>query len=106
MEEHDVRMIVKMVISEMLDQDLIQKDDYVIAVEMINKHFKGEFNSDVYEAIKSLRGDKYYEVLPLYFQNGFTLEKLAEEFNCETSTISRNKKRLCMEVLRRVRKKR
>lgn len=48
--------------------------------------------------LSKIQTDKYYEIITLkYFQNK-TLEEIAEYFECETSTITRNKKRLLNEI--------
>ncbi|MDD3049732.1 MAG: hypothetical protein PHR06_01150 [Candidatus Cloacimonetes bacterium] len=46
------------------------------------------------DAIEKLKNDPYYEVIRLKYFEGITREKLAEYFEVDVSTISRNKNRL------------
>ena len=42
--------------------------------------------------------DPYVDILYMYYEQGFTLETIANSLNCDISTVSRQKKRLCEAV--------
>lgn len=72
---------------------------YADATEMMRKYYRGgEADTAVKTAMESIADDPYFKILPLSFRYGYTLEDIAEVFEVEISTISRNKKRLCLEV--------
>lgn len=45
-------------------------------------------------ALEIIKGDPYYEIITMYYFEKKTREDIAEHFDCDPSTISRNKKRL------------
>lgn len=45
-------------------------------------------------ALDSLSNDPYFEIIRLKYFEGYTREDLADHFNCDVKTISRNKSRL------------
>lgn len=46
------------------------------------------------DAIAMLKDDPYYELIDLRYFKGCTREDIAEHFNCDVSTVNRNKNRL------------
>ena len=46
------------------------------------------------EALKTIENDKYYDVIPMIFFENKTREDIAEHFDCEVKTVTRNKNRL------------
>lgn len=46
------------------------------------------------EALETVKDDMYYELIPMRYFEGATLEDIAEYFDCDVSTVSRNKNRL------------
>ena len=72
---------------------------YSDASEMIAGYFKnGKTDANITYAIQGLRFDPYFRIIDLYFEKGLTIERIAEEFGVDVSTIVRNKKRLCLSV--------
>ncbi len=45
-------------------------------------------------ALDSLKGDSYYEIIPMKYFEGKTREDIAGFFDCDVKTVSRNKNRL------------
>ena len=77
----------------------VEKMAYKDASARIRQHFdNGENDAAVQSALKKIEKDKYYKVILLSFSYGYTIEEIAEALNVEVSTISRNKKRLCLQV--------
>lgn len=58
----------------------------------------GEEDPDIKAAVATVKQDKYYKVIPLYFSYHYTIEEIAEAFDVEVCTISRNKKRLSLKI--------
>ena len=72
---------------------------YHEATAMLREHYKdGENNVAVAAALKEVEADHYFKIIPLYFRYGYTIEEIAEVFDVEISTISRNKKRLSLNI--------
>lgn len=46
------------------------------------------------DAISSLKDDKYFELIELRYFKGMSREDIAEHFDCDVSTVNRNKNRL------------
>ena len=63
---------------------------------------KGEKDAGIAEAIKALDGDPYAKIIPMYYGYGYTIDEIADAFSVETSTISRNKKRLALAIFKRL----
>lgn len=53
-----------------------------------------EYVKMIEKALDDIRGDEYYNIIPLVYYHGLTTEEVAETLNKDTSTIYRNKKRL------------
>lgn len=62
----------------------------------------GETDGEITEALKSIENDAYYKIIPLNFRYGYSLERIAELFGVDVSTIKRNKKRLCIAVYEKI----
>ena len=101
MEKDEVREVVKETIAELLRQDRIKETDYGEATQLIADYYAGRGTPETAQAIKAVSTDAYFKIIPSYFRDGKTIEQLAIAFDCEVSTISRNKKRLCLEIGRR-----
>ena len=54
------------------------------------------------KCMNSLRNDPYYDVLPMRYFEGRTLEDIGVSLGCDHSTISRNKNRLVKELSMRL----
>lgn len=93
--------IVRETINELNRRGLL-KDDQTIkyreASEILREYYKAhQVDNQVWEALGIIGGDQYYTIIPLYFLKNYTIEKIAEILNVEVSTVSRNKKRLCIQ---------
>lgn len=72
---------------------------YGDAVDIIRGYYQSERkDAGVTYALEALRFDPYFRIIPLYFAEGYTHEEIAGIFGVDVSTVSRNKKRLCLEV--------
>ena len=104
MDRAEIKMIIREVIEELKRSGLMKMNDvnYAEISDILYEHYRGHKDSKLERILQDLRGDPYYEIIPDYFGRGWTLESIAELFGVEASTISRNKKRLCIEVYKRL----
>ena len=54
------------------------------------------------KCMAALKNDQYYEILPMRYFEGRTLEDIGIYFGCDHSTISRNRSRLVRELSMRL----
>ena len=84
-----------------LKKDGLLRDPAAVAYReagsILRKYYKnGEDDPAVKKAVDRLRDDPYFKIIPLYYGYHYTIEDLAEVYEVEISTISRNKKRLSL----------
>ena len=101
--EEMVRSIVKETIAELVDQGFLKRSDRAVCQEIgarLEEYYRTEKpsqrQSDMEAALETIRSDPYFNIIPLYFKDDDTLENIAWSMKTEVSTVSRNKKRLCL----------
>lgn len=103
MDETEVKKIVRQTIKELMKQELL-KDAIGIAYKEISdrlQNFYAPFpteDKELADAIDQLKGDKYRHILWMFYRDGYTVEEIAEKLNVDVRTVSRNKKRLCIDL--------
>lgn len=103
MDETEVKKIVRQTIKELMKQELL-KDAIGIAYKEISdrlQKFYAPFaaeDNELADAIDQLKGDKYRHILWMFYRDGYTVEEIAEKLNVDVRTVSRNKKRLCIDL--------
>lgn len=102
MTQDEIKQIVKETIDELKRQGILRQHtelSYAEVTSILSAYYKeGQNDSTIRKALKDLESDPYYKIIPLYFDYGYTHEKLAEVFDCDPSTIARNRKRLCLQI--------
>lgn len=73
-------------------EELLRNYPTFKAVE--GKEVTSKLVAKVEEAMKSIEGDPYYDVIRLFYFEGQTRESIALDYGCTETTISRNKTRL------------
>jgi RNA polymerase sigma factor (sigma-70 family) len=68
-------------------------EEKIERIEMSIKVTKN-FIKIIDDAISSLRDDPYYLLIDMRYFKGYTREQIADYFDCDVSTINRNKNRL------------
>ena len=65
-------------------------------IEMIEFSIKTtrNFIKIIDDAVSALKDDRYYELIRMRYFEGLTREEIAEYFDCDVSTVNRNKNRL------------
>jgi DNA-directed RNA polymerase specialized sigma24 family protein len=72
---------------------------YTDASEVLSSYFKnGKTDVQITYAIQTQRFDPYFRIISLYYEQGNTIEQIAEDLGVDTSTVMRNKKRLCLAI--------
>lgn len=106
MTEHEVKIIVKATVDELRRSGYLKRSDDIAYSEISARlfdYFKHpEDDPDIRNALEGIRGDHYYNIITMYYRDRVTIDWIAEEFNCEISTITRNKKRLCLRIYHEV----
>lgn len=101
-----IREIVTETIKELKRSGILkdfQQLAYAEASSILSAYYNdGETDSEIRKVIESMNDDQYIKIIPLYFSYGYTLEQIAEVFDVEVSTVTRNKKRLCLEIYNQI----
>ena len=103
MESAEVREIVTQTVQEMLRKGLLRSPSeiaYSAMAERLAEYYAGKPDKALETAILSVSGDYYWDVIADYYSKRLTINELAEKYDCEPSTIKRNKKRLCLRLYR------
>lgn len=97
-----VRQIVIDTVKELRNNGLLRRQDDVayaeMAVRLFNYFKEPEHDEALGKALEQMKGDYYYTILPEYYRERHTIEMIADEYGCEVSTVTRNKKRLCLQL--------
>lgn len=97
-----IDLAVKKTIKEYKRNGILKESDsavYADASEIISSYYKqGKKEASVTYAIQNQRFDPYFRIIAMYFDEGRTVEKIAEELGVDVSTVVRNKKRLCLAI--------
>lgn len=99
-----IRLSVRETISELRKMGFLNRDERQ-AYKSVSRKLYDYFDAisagesgdpDIADALDSLIDDDYFPVLLYYYEDRMTVEQIAEAYDCEVSTITRNKKRLCL----------
>ena len=114
MERYVIRELILEIIEEIQRSGLLKSVDdmaYSEATAILREYYTSDdkYKDDristamaVSEAVKAVSGDRYFRILPMYFEQEQTIEEIAERLDVDVSTIVRNKKRLCLEVYKQL----
>lgn len=101
-EREFIRQVVRETIAELAAKGLLRDNKdalYAEAAASLRAYYAdGQKDETVRKAVEALKGDRYFKIIPLYFYYGYTNEEVAEALECDTTTVVRNKKRLCLEI--------
>lgn len=101
MDREEVQSIVLMTIVELKRQGML-KDQYSVILKEIEPELKEYFyrknNKKIEAFLRAHSDDPYIDILYLHYRDGITIERMAEIFGKDASTIKRNKKRLLKEL--------
>ena len=103
MTEEEIKKIVKMTVKELKREGMAKEIDDVMFEDMSKRlyyHFNEGYSEEVARVLERIKTDFYYSIIPMYYGKRMTHEAIAEKLNVEVSTITRNKKRLCIDIYR------
>lgn len=101
MTEEEVKKIVNKTINSLLGKQMLKYSDMIIydtISERLRAYYRGRRDAELEITLKRLEGETYYEIIPLYYQQEMLLEEIAEQLNIDVSTVTRNKKNLCLKI--------
>lgn len=109
MDEKQVKAIIQMTIDDLLRRNLLERDDaqvYKQISERLSLFFSsiGVQDDDLQAALDHIRADKYRHIIWMFYRDGCTVDEIAERLGVDSRTVSRNKKRLCLEIYRYINK--
>ena len=105
MTESEVKRIVLIALKELYKAELLQNAEsaaYKEISDRLYRYFSGADDSELLTVMRTLFQDKYFFVIPSHYRDGKTLEEIAEEMDVDIRTISRHKKRICLEIFKRL----
>lgn len=100
---NEIREVVKLTIEELRSQNALT-DPYPIIKKEVERllylFFSGNRaeGTGITQALHEVSEDEYIDIIYLYYRDKYTLEKIAEIMDKDTTTISRNRKRLILEL--------
>lgn len=103
MTDEEIKKVVRMTVKAMKKEGMTKEFSDVMFEEMSKKlfyHFNEGYSEDIAKALNDIKTDIYYSIIPMYYGKRMTHETIAEKMGVEVSTITRNKKRLCIEIYR------
>lgn len=107
MTREEVEEIIQITLSELVRKKLL-KDPEAIVYKLIShrlfQHWMPAANPDLQleEVLKELEDDPYIYAILLFYRDRCTVETIAERMGVDVRTVSRNKKRLCIEIFKRL----
>lgn len=99
----EIKEIVSVTVDDLISKKLISAESE-LAYQFMNlqlaRYYKMGERSDpkITYALKKLSNDPYAIMLPMYYRDGKTITAIAVTVGCDRATVSRNKKRLVMEL--------
>lgn len=97
-----INLAIEQTIAEYKKAGLIKSSDdatYKEASDILFGYYQQEKPAaEITYAIMCERFDPYFRVVEMYYRDGQTIESIAEKYGVDTSTIVRNKKRLCLAI--------
>lgn len=100
MDKNEIKLIVAETIAELRRQGMI-KDNYKAIKDKVEPELYEYFNkgnTNIKKALTELSDDQYIDLIYLLYRDCFTLERIADAFDKDVSTIKRNKKRLILNI--------
>ena len=97
-----IDLTVQRTVKELKRKRMLKETDNIVysdASEILTNYYRsGKVEATITYAIQGLRFDPYFRILPMYFEEGKTIEQIAEILDVDARTIARNKKRLLLSI--------
>lgn len=65
---------------------------------MLFNYYENKREKSLRDAIRSIDCDPYMDIIVFYYRDRMMIEQIAESYKVDTSTIVRNKRRLCLAI--------
>ena len=65
---------------------------------MLFNYYENKREKSLRDAIRSVDCDPYMDIIVFYYRDRMKIEQIAESYKVDTSTIVRNKRRLCLAI--------
>lgn len=102
MTEQEIKKLMRDFVVELKRGHMLRNESDAIYNDVSNKLYKyyreGERDKAIKNALDDMHGDIYINIIPLFYKNHYTIEKIAEMMDVDISTVSRNKKRICVSI--------
>lgn len=102
MDKQEIKEIIEMTVKELKNQHMLKETVdaiYIDVSERLTKYFRsGETDMKIKLMLEELKDDLYIDILYFYYRDNMTIERIAEELEVDVSTVTRNKKRLCLSL--------
>ena len=102
LQEDQIQKIVRKTVRELMRNGMLKRADDVAYSEISSRLFEyykaPERDKELAAALEKVTDDLYFGIIPMYYGQRNTIYELADAFKCELSTVTRNKKRLCLKL--------
>lgn len=108
MDEADVKRIVQLTVKELKRQNMLRDAESIaykdISARLREYYVSANLDNELHEVLEEIRkrNDSYVDIIPAFYRDEYTVEQIAELLEVDARTISRNKKRLCLEIYMRL----
>ena len=106
MKEEDLKKTVSETLTQLFEIGFLPKAgdlEYLQIRERLRRYYLLGGDRELYEALESLKSESYFNILPLTYRDKMTIEEIAELMDLERSTVSRNKRKLCLKLWQKLR---
>lgn len=102
MRVEEIREVVKITLEELLNANALS-DPFPRIKQIVEHKLRLFFNTNkdgtnIGYVLNQLSDDEYIDIIFLYYRDNKTLDFIAEYFDRDITTISRNKKRLILSI--------
>lgn len=101
-DKKDIAELVDIILTGLKKNHLLKNPTNSIYDDVSHRLYEfyknGEVDPKIKAALQDFKDDLYFNILPLYYKNKYTIENIAEIIDVDVSTIVRNKKRLCLSI--------
>ena len=102
MKESEIKRIVKETVKELLRSGALLSNNETayreVSLILYSYYDNGATDQEITAILDNYKSDPYFKIIPLFFDFRYTIESIAQECSVEPSTITRNKKRLCLAI--------
>ena len=97
-----IDMVVDKTVKALTKNNVLKNGDDVkyadISYMLIDYYQNGQNVPKIETALDIIKTDDYFEIIPMYYGDRLSISEVAKQLGKDTSTIVRNKKRLCLQI--------